>query len=92
MYAWTLTQLLGHLDIFLSVLCGALVELGHSATIVLHVLLFSERALCLPTFSHFLTVNKTSLSFSLSLFLSLSLSLSGRVSGSLDCVSSVPHG
>jgi hypothetical protein len=32
-----------------------------------------DRALCLPTFSHFLIVNKTSLS--LSLYLSLSLSL-----------------
>jgi hypothetical protein len=28
-----------------------------------------DRALCLPTFSHFLIVNKTSLSLSLSLFL-----------------------
>ena len=36
-----------------------------------------DRALCLPTFSHFLIVNKTSLSLSLSLSLSsLSLSLS----------------
>jgi hypothetical protein len=35
-----------------------------------------DRALCLPTFSHFLIVNKTSLSLSLSFSLSLSLSLS----------------
>jgi hypothetical protein len=32
-----------------------------------------DRALCLPTFSHFLIVNKTSLSLALSLPLSLSL-------------------
>jgi hypothetical protein len=33
-----------------------------------------DRALCLPTFSHFLIVNKTSLSLSLTLCLSHSLS------------------
>ena len=33
-----------------------------------------DRALCLPTFSHLLIVNKTSLSLSLSLSFSLSLS------------------
>ena len=37
-----------------------------------------DRALCLPTFSHFLIVNKTSLSLSLSP--SLSLSMQGRES------------
>ncbi len=35
-----------------------------------------DRALCLPTFSHFVTVNKTSLSLSSPLSLSLSLSQS----------------
>ena len=34
-----------------------------------------NRALCLPTFNHFVIVNKTSLSLSLSLSLCLSLSL-----------------
>jgi hypothetical protein len=33
-----------------------------------------DRALCLPTFSHFVIVNKTPLSLSLSLCLSVSLS------------------
>ena len=35
-----------------------------------------DRALCLPTFSHFVIANKRSLSLSLSISLSLSLSLS----------------
>jgi hypothetical protein len=45
-----------------------------------------DRALCLPTFSHFLIVNKTSLSLSLSFSFthSLSLSLSLRLSRSLS--------
>jgi hypothetical protein len=42
-----------------------------------------DRALCLPTFSHFVIVNKTSLSFARSLALSLALSLSRARSRSL---------
>ena len=46
-----------------------------------------DRALCLPTFSHILVVNKTSLSFSLSFSLSLSLSLFLSLSFSLSLLS-----
>ena len=45
-----------------------------------------DRALYLPTFTHFLLVNKTSLSLSLSLSrFSLSLSLSLSLSRDTDC-------
>jgi hypothetical protein len=43
-----------------------------------------DRTLCLPTFSHFLIVNKTSLSLSLSLALALALSLALALAGSLS--------
>jgi hypothetical protein len=51
--------------------------------------LIHSRALCLPTFSHFLIVNKTSLSFSLSLSLFLSLSLSLSLSSVWDLVATM---
>ena len=50
-----------------------------------------DRALCLPTFSHFAIVDKTSLSLSFSLSLSLSLSFSLPLSRSLSQAISRPR-
>ena len=50
--------------------CGVMVSLTLSLSFSLSLL--PDRALCLPTFSQFLFVNKTSLSLSLSLSLSRS--------------------